>query len=133
MLDKNRIRLMTKIAIYEKESAEEDLKISSYYKKDYSSLNTWITLIWVTVGYILVAGLFFVCNADAILEGITFLKLLILVAIAIGIYLALLIIYGVGAGNFYKKKYSQAKQRVKKYYRDLSRMEKMYKKENSRS
>ncbi len=133
MLDKNRIRLMTKIAIYEKESAEEDLKISSYYKKDYSSLNTWITLIWVTVGYILVAGLFFACNADAILEGITLLKLLILAAIAIGIYLVLLIIYGVGAGNFYKKKHGQAKQRVKKYYRDLSRLEKMYKKENSRS
>lgn len=124
---------MTKIAIYEKESAEEDLKISSYYKKDYSSLNTWITLIWVTVGYILVAGLFFACNADAILEGITLLKLLILAAIAIGIYLVLLIIYGVGAGNFYKKKHGQAKQRVKKYYRDLSRLEKMYKKENSRS
>lgn len=124
---------MTKIAIYEKESAEEDLKISSYYKKDYSSLNTWITLIWVTVGYTLVAGLFFACNADAILEGITLLKLLILAVIAIGIYLVLLIIYGVGAGNFYKKKHGQAKQRVKKYYRDLSRLEKMYKKENSRS
>ena len=51
MLDKRKIRLMTKAAIYEKEYGDEDLKITSYYKKDYSSLNTWITLIWITAGY----------------------------------------------------------------------------------
>ena len=48
MLDKKRIRLMTRTAIYEKNHAEEDIKISTYYKKDYASLNTWITLIWVS-------------------------------------------------------------------------------------
>ena len=51
MLDKRKIRLMTRAAIYEKNYGEEDFKISSYYKKDYSSLNTWVTLIWITVGY----------------------------------------------------------------------------------
>ena len=55
MLDKNRIRLMTKMAVYEKEYAEEDIKITGYYKKDYSSFNTWVTLIWVTVGFALAA------------------------------------------------------------------------------
>ena len=32
MLDKRKIRLMIKMASYEKQGAEEDLKISSYYK-----------------------------------------------------------------------------------------------------
>ena len=54
---------MTKAAVYEKEHAEEDVKISSYYKKDYASLNTWITLIWVTVGYVLAGGLAVICTA----------------------------------------------------------------------
>ena len=120
---------MTKIAVYEKEYADEDLKISSYYKKDYSSFHTWITLIWVTVGYLIAMGLFFLCNADTILEGITVVKLILLVALALGFYLVLLILYGVGSGSFYKKKHGRAKQRVKKYYRDLCRLEKMCKKE----
>ena len=124
---------MTKMAIYEKEYAEEDLKICSYYKKDYSSLNTWITIIWITVGYALAAGLFLMFNAEDILEGITFLKLILLAAIAVGVYLALVILYAIGAGRFYKKKHVSAKQRVKKYYRDLSRLEKMYKKEQDRA
>ena len=58
MLDQKKIRLMTRAAIYEKENGEEDLKITSYYQKDYSSLNTWITLIWITIGFVLAAGLF---------------------------------------------------------------------------
>ena len=124
---------MTKMAIYEKEYAEEDLKICSYYKKDYSSLNTWITIIWITVGYALVAGLFLMFNAETILEGITFIKLILIAAIAAGGYLALVIAYAIGASRFYKKKHVRAKQRVKKYYRDLSRLEKMYKKEQDRT
>ena len=129
MLDKRKIRLMTKMAIYEKKYGEEDIKISGYYKKDYSSLNTWITLIWVSAGYLLAVALLVLCGADAILEGLTFLKLLVLIAIAAGAYFALLIIYGIGSGKFYRRKHTQAKQRVKKYYRDMSRLEKIYKKE----
>ena len=133
MLDKKRIRLMARTAIYEKNRAEEDIKISTYYKKDYASLNTWITLIWITVGYVLAAGLFLLCTADTIMKGLTIVKLILLAAIAIGFYLVLLIVYGVGAGNFYRKKHGRAKQRVKRYYRELSRLEKMYKKEKDRS
>lgn len=124
---------MSRMAVYDKNLSEEDLKISSYYKKDYASLNTWVTLLWITVGYALAAGLVLGCNAENILEGITILRLVLLAAIIAGFYLVLLIIYGIGAGNFYKKKHTRAKQRVKKYYRDLSRLEKMYKKEKSES
>lgn len=133
MLDKKRIRLMTRTAIYEKKHAEEDIKISTYYKKDYASLNTWITLIWITVGYVLAAGLFLLCTADSVMEGLTIVKLILLAAIALGFYLVLLIVYGIGAGNFYRKKHGRAKHRVKRYYRELSRLEKMYKKEKDGS
>lgn len=133
MLDKKRIRLMTRTAIYEKNYSEEDIKISTYYKKDYASLNTWITLIWITVGYVLLTGLFLLCTADSVMEGLTIVKLIMLAAIALGFYLVLLIIYGIGAGNFYRKKHGRAKHRVKRYYRELSRLEKMYKKEEDRS
>lgn len=129
MLDKKKIRLMTKMAIYEKNYGKEDIKISGYYKKDYSSLNTWITLIWISAGYLLAAALIVLCGADAILENLTFVKLLVIIAVAAGVYFALLIIYGVGSGKFFRKKHAQSKQRVKKYYRDMARLEKIYKKE----
>ena len=162
MLDKRKIRLMTRAAIYEKRHGEEDLKVSGYYKKDYTSLNTWITIIWITVGYALSGGVLFLCYGDALLEGITIIwitvgyalsggvlflcygdallegitimRLFLYAAVALGAYLVLVIIYGIGAGNFYSKKHARAKQRVKRYMRDISRLEKMNnKKEKNRS
>ncbi len=132
MLDKKRIRLMAKMSAYEKKSAKEDLKISSYYKKDYASLNTLITVLWITVGYVILAGLYVLCNLNTLLENLTITKLLLMAAIAIGIYLILVIVYCVFSGNFYKGKYNKAKQRVKKYYRDLARLGKMEKKEKNK-
>lgn len=131
MLDKDRIKLMAKLAQYEKTSAPEDLKISGYYKKDYASFNTLITAIWITIGYAMAAGLFVVCNVDALLKDLTLVKLVIITAAAVGLYIILLVTYCVCAGSFYKAKHNNAKQRVKKYYRDLSRLEKMYMKEKN--
>lgn len=134
MIDKRKVRLMTRAAIYEKRYGEEDIKITGYYQKDYASLNTWITLIWVTAGYFLLAVLLFLAGGESLLEGITVLKLLILAAVVLGLYLSLLIIYGIGASSFYRKKHIRAKQRMKRYMRDLSRLEKMnLKKETHRS
>ena len=117
---------MARAAIYEKRYGQEDFKINSYYQKDF-------TLIWITAGFCLMAALLFLCSGESFVEGITITKLIILLIIAVGAYLSLLIIYGIGAGSFYKKKHIQAKQRVKKYMRDLSRLEKMnVKKEKNR-
>lgn len=129
MIDEKRIRLMTKISIYEKKQAEEDLKISGYYRKDYTSLNVWITLIWVTIGYGIAVGLFAICMMETLLEGLTILKMLLLMGLVAGFYIAILIMYGVGAAIFYRKKHKHARENMKKYYRDLSRLQKMYKKE----
>ena len=107
MLDKRKIRLMIKMASYEKQGAEEDLKISSYYKKDYVSMNVWATAIWFTIGYAIVAALIAFCTLEQILEKLTILKLLLLMGTAVGGYLILLILYCTGARMFYKRKHNQ--------------------------
>lgn len=131
MLDKNRIRLMTKMAEYEKTLAPDDLKISSYYRKDYTSINTLITAIWVTIGYALAAALVVFCSLDALLKDLTITKMVVIAAAIVGAYIILLVTYCVCAGSFYKGKHNRAKQRVKKYYRDLSRLGKLYMKEKN--
>lgn len=130
MLDKKRIRLMSKTAMYEKHHIREDIKISSYYKKDYSSMNTLLTLLWATVGYLIVATAIVFLNMDSLLENLTVQKLVIIVGVAVATYLIVLIVYGISAANFYKKRHTKAKQRVKKYYRDLKRLSKMIEKES---
>lgn len=129
MLDKRKIRLMVRMASYEKINARQDMKISSYYKKDYISLNTLITIMWVTVGYAIVGGLFVLCNLNAILKNLTIVKMLLLLGLAAVGYIILIVIYGVCASSYYKGKHNRSKQRVKKYYRDMSRLGKFEEKE----
>ena len=123
MLDKRKIRLMIKMASYEKQGAEEDLKISSYYKKDYISLNTLITILWITIGYAIIVGLAAVCGMDILFENLTIVRMIILVGLVIVGYIIVLVIYGVCASSYYKSKHNRAKQRVKRYYRDMSKLE----------
>ena len=88
----------------------------------------------MTVGYGLTAALLFVGCGESLVEGITIARMLIIAAVVLGIYLSLVIIYAIGAGSFYKKRHMQAKQRMKKYMRDLCKMEKInHKKEKNRS
>lgn len=130
MLDRSRIRLMTKMAEYEKTLASDDLKVSSYFKKDYTSINTLITAIWVTIGYIILCGLIILCNGEALINNMTPTRLIIVVVAAVGIYLTLVMVYCVCATSFYKSKHNKSKQRMKEYYRDLNRLGKMHMKEN---
>lgn len=94
-------------------------------------MNTLITAIWVTIGYALIVGLVGVCNLDALLKDLTVTKLFIMGGAVVGAYLVILIIYCVCAGSFYKTRHNKAKQRMKKYYRDLSRLGKLYMKEKN--
>ncbi len=129
MIDKDRIRLMTKIAKYENTKAKEDLKIVEYYRKDYASLNTWITAIWVTVGFGVILGLLFILMPDLFLHDLTLKKLFNICAVIIVVYIFVLVTYCVYSSSFYKNKYDCAHRRVKKYYKELSLLRNSYMKE----
>ena len=105
MLNESKVKLMTRMAMYESKQGEEDFKISSYYKKDYRSFHTIATIIWVTVGYA--------------------------VAVGIGViaFLVLVIFYGIVASHFYGTKHEKARKRVKQFNHDLTRLNRMYERE----
>lgn len=120
---------MVRMASYEKTNAKQDQKISSYYKKDYISLNTLITILWITIGYAIIVGLAAICGMDILFENPTIIRMLILGGLVIVGYIIVLVIYGVCASSYYKLKHNRAKQRVKRYYRDMSKLENYGKKE----
>ena len=129
MLNEERVKLMTEMAKYENTLGEEDLKISTYYKKDYTSLHTLITILWLTVGYGLVVALAILSDLEKLMSSLTMERVILLGIMIIGVYIAVVIAYCIIAVSFYNNQYSKAKQRVKVYYRSLSRLGKLYMKE----
>ena len=129
MLNENRIRLMFRMASYEEKQGQEDLKISTYYRKDYTSMKTLATILWITFGYALLILLLVVGFMDMLMKNITLTKIFVLGAGVVIGYIVLLILYGFCSSQFYRKKYNRAKKRMRRYYRDLGRLEKFGKKE----
>ena len=55
MLDEKKVKLMTRMALYEEQQGREDLKVSAYYRKDYTSLHTLaiiVTAIAIVAAYL---------------------------------------------------------------------------------
>ena len=129
MLDEKKVKLMTRLAFYEQTQGKEDFKVSAYYRKDYASLHTICSIIWVTVGYICAVGLIFLAGMDNFLSSMSFGMMFLMLGILVLVYLFLLILYGVIASHIFNKKHRESRQRVKKYNHDLTRLLKRYERE----
>lgn len=129
MLNEKRVKLMTRMAIYENGQGKEDFKINEYYQKDYTSLNTWISIIWVTLGYGIIVGAVMLVFLDQIFSVASLSGLLVIAGEVVIGYLVLAVVTGIIAHNFYKKKHIEARKRVKRFNNNLTRLGKMYEKE----
>lgn len=130
MLNEERVKHMIKLADYETKGGNEELKISSYYKKDYISINTLWSLIWMTIAYILCVVAIWLSVRDLVTVELTQVQILSLFILIAGTYFALFVLYTVMSRRIYKKRHARAHYRVKKFKENLAILEKMYEKED---
>ena len=129
MLDKQKVKLMTELAIYEQNQGKEDLKINEYYRKDYAELHTICSVIWVTLGYAGVVGLGVLAGLDFLVANVSKTMIITLGAGIVGGYLAVLIIYSLVAQYLFRQKHKEARERIKFFNNDLTKLLKLYEKE----
>ena len=126
MLDRRKVKLMTELAFYEQNQGKEDFKINEYYRKDYTGYHTLCSIIWVTIGYVCVIGLIAIAALDFILANISQAMIITVgVMIVVG-YVIIVVLYAVIASRVYKQKHREARQRMKIYNHNLTRLLKMY-------
>ena len=130
MLDQRKIELMTRLAFYEQTEGKKDFKVSEFYRKDYTSLHTICSVLWVTVGYLCVIGIVILMVLEDLLENMSNGVIVMLGGMILLGYVALIIIYAIITSHIYDEKHRDARQRVKKYNHNLTRLLRMYEKEN---
>lgn len=130
MLDQRKIELMTRLAFYEQTEGEKDFKISEFYRKDYTSLHTICSVLWVTVGYLCVVGIIILIMLEDLLENLTNGVIVMVGGMVLLGYISLVIVYAIVTYHIYDERHREARQRVKKYNHNLTRLLRMYEKEN---
>ena len=114
---KKRIRLMTRIAMYEKDEGRKNEPVARYFRSDYIGLKILGAIICATVVFAIIIGLYILCNSETLLADIYKIDLMGKAKELILYYIGFVIVYVSIIAVVFFVKYNQAV----KYKRIVSR------------
>ncbi|TCK90583.1 hypothetical protein EDC19_2352 [Natranaerovirga hydrolytica] len=122
MLNEEKIKLMTKLAIYEKNIGYKDFEVNEYFKHDYILKNNLKTRIFVTLACAMLFG------GHALLEIFVFLEErqsidFIRYGLTYGaLYLVIIICYSILSTKIYATEYKETQLRLSGYKKVLKKL-----------
>ena len=126
MVNEEKVKIMNRLAMYEHGEGRKYLPVSRYYRSDYIGLALIRNFFLVTIGYVLglagVAAYF----SEYLMDNVNKINL-----VEVGIYIV--VGYLIVTYIQYSVKYFRAKKSVREYYQDLTRLEKIYGREEKRN
>lgn len=125
MLNEKKVKLMTKIAVYEKNNDKELNIASRSFKVDYVTLNMLYTAITTTIGYILLVMLYVLSNLESLFINVTETNFPDLINSVVKYYVICLVVFLVIALLFYSIKYDKSFNMVKRDFADWKSLSKI--------
>jgi ACR3 family arsenite efflux pump ArsB len=133
MLNNNKIRLMTKLAVYENKEGKEDIRLSKYFKTDYVRYQVLKSIICATVGFTLILLLIFIYKSEYIIKNAITMNYKIIGSYVLGFYIMVVAVYGLASIVGYSIKYDQSRKKLSRYFKLLKRLSKFYNEETTES
>lgn len=126
MINEEKVKIMTKIAMYEQGKGRRYLPVSKYYRSDYIGLALIKNFFLVTIGYALAIAAVAVYFGEYLMENIHKMNL-----VSMGIYI--IVVYSVLTYIQYSVRYYKAKKSVREYYSQLTELSKIYVREEKKA
>lgn len=126
MVNEERIKLMTRMAAYEKEEHKKNQKIVSFFKSDYISMQTLKSIVYTTIAFAIMFGLYVLYDFEIFMKEIyqmdifEFAKSVIIVY---GIFLGIILVITYAVSLY---QYKRALQSTKLYYANLKKLSRDY-------
>ncbi len=132
LLNENKVKMMTKMAIYEKNEGRKSLKTAKYYKSDFVALGVLKNLITTTIAYVILVVLIVMCNLEDMLAQVNELDYIALGKKMCIYYIIMLVVFSIIAGLVSAARFEQYRKGLKKYSSRLSKLERFYNVQKSR-
>lgn len=126
MVNEERVVKMSRMAMFEKGYKKKCLKISSYYKKDYILLQTVMTLLWGTLGYLIMLAGYLALEIEELAYELSVDLLKEMGILYGGMYCIILILLGGIAVFYYGMKYQKSLNVSREYYKSLGELSAEY-------
>lgn len=123
MIDEEKIKLMSKLAIYEQNYGTIDEKMNGYYKSDYVYIQNWWTRISAVIGGLFVVGM--ILLYQIFVEKVDIFELNYKsYGIRIGSFMLVLIVfYSLLSSFVYGKRYEKSQERINNYLQMLKQLD----------
>ncbi len=131
MVNNRKVRLMTKLAVYETREGKEDLRLSRYFRRDYLRDRMLRSFVAVTVGFVFLVGLGALYQMEYIVSNAVNLDYMTILRSLIAIYLVILIIFVMASLVFGMLHYNRSRNKLARYFRMLRRMRSFYNEEET--
>jgi hypothetical protein len=132
MVNKRKVRLMSRTAMYEKHEGNQDLPKAAFYKSDYVAVKMWCTAIAVTIAYILILCLVVACNFEYAISHLTDINYGLLGLVVGLIYVAIMVVYMLISYFIYSYRFVEAENGIKIYQNWLHKIFLMNKEDRKR-
>ena len=133
LINEEKVKIMNRLAMYEKVEGRKYLPVSKYYRSDYIGLALIKNFFLVTIGYCLIVAAVAVYFGEYLLENIHKMNLIMTGTYIIIGYLIVLVVYSVLTYIQYSVQYYRAKKSVREYYSQLTELNKIYAREERKS
>jgi predicted Co/Zn/Cd cation transporter (cation efflux family) len=132
MLNEEKVKVMNKLAMYENREGKKYLPVSKFYRSDYIGQAMIKNFFLVTIGYVLILAAVAAYFGDYLLENIHKMDLVSLGTNVVVGYAVVLGAYSLLTYIQYSVKYHRAKKSVRNYYIDLTKLSKIYGREEKK-
>lgn len=133
MLNESRIKLMTKMAVYEEHEGKKSMSIGTYFRGDYIGKEVIKSIIYATIAYVIVIAVYVCYDFEILAQEIYNMDLIQFGTKMLKDYLKLVVGYAIVTYVFYAMRYQKARRSLRSYYNNLRRLNSMYRKEEAKN
>ncbi len=131
MIDNRKVRLMTKLAMYETGEGKEDIKLNRFFRRDYLRKRMLVSFLATTIGFVFLVGLIVLFEMDYFVSNAVNMDYFMLIRRVVAVYIVLLAIDVMGSLVYGMLHYNKSRNKLAKYYRMLRHLQAYYKEEES--
>lgn len=126
MVNEEKVRIMTQIALDETKNYKKEINEGEYYKSDYVRSHI-VSVLWnITVSYALIVCLIALYYADYIFINVARMDYERIGFILLGIYTVLVILSILLSYLFFSKKYVINRKKLEEYFKKLEQLDEFY-------
>lgn len=130
MLNEEKIKLMTKLALYEQGEGKKALKTTKYFRNDYIAKNIINSILSGIFSYLLLLLVWVLFRVEYYTEKITELNIVLMVIVAAVLFVLYMIFYMTLSYFVFSTRYKSYRKGLSEYNEDLKNLHRMYKVES---